>query len=312
MFAVCLETHDYSGMDECEKVDFMNDREVFHWEVACSIFGDARMLNKKEPQRATLKDRSEPIRIYSRSGVPADWESAYGFCKTMRVSREKLQEGIEMGNLYGLRVEKDHPVEFPFNTKTHNKEDYQPKTGIRQGGEKHPVRMWLRSGLIVDWESGRQLCEIVGISWKTLKKALKTKNLYGLRVEKDHPVEFPFAPETHKPEDYQPPPELRSNEAKIIRMRLRSGLIVDWKSTNKFCKMTGFKWKTLYNALDNKGGVLGDFHVEKVTTVVFPFDPEKHKQEDYSRLKGTPTATMSAPNQTPAMPVPERAESRNK
>ena len=274
MSVFCIETHNYAGMDEYERQGFMNDREVFHWKVAQSIFGDARMLNDGEPQIVPLTNRAEPLRMESLSGGIIDWESAWQFCATMKISREKLQDALQNknGDLYGFHVKKVSAVEFPYDPEKHNLEDFRPALGVRQGGEKRPIRMKSPNGVIIDWESARQFCKMTKISWKTLNYALKNKNgdLYGFHVKKISAVEFPYDPEKHKPEDYRPAPGLRSSEAKIIRVTSTNGVIIDWESANQFCKMTHFNWKMLDNALGSKGGELFGFQVEQWTRRIPP------------------------------------------
>ena len=284
MSVYCIETHNYTGMTEKEQQQYMNDREVFHWEVAKSIFGDAKMLNDGKPAPVSLNTRAEPIRMTSPSRRVIDWESMDQCRRRLQISHERLNDALankggDLGD--GFHVKKIAAVEHPFNPKKHKPEDYQAPSG----NQPKIIRMTSPNGRVIDWESKGE-CQIrMRISQERLNDALANKDGDlggGFHAKTVATVEHPFNPKKHKPEDYQPPAARRGIEPTIIRMTSPSGRVIDWAGKRRCAKMMRIAPKRLKAVLAKKGGDLGGgFHIKKVATVEHPFNPKKHKPEDY-------------------------------
>lgn len=294
---LCIETHNYTGMDADQRRHYRRDREVFHWEIAKSIFGDARMLNGGKPRLEPLIYKGITIRQRLPNGGIIDWESARQFRQLTQIAQSTLADALDNknGKLYGFRIEIVPSVEHPYDPKKHKPEDYKPAPGQR-GSAATPFRQHLTNGDIIDWESGRQFCKMAKVAPSNLRIALETGELFGFRVEIIPAVEHPYDPKKHTPETYQPAFGLRAGEAKPIRQNLPNGGIIDWENFGQFAKMTKISHSTLKDALENKNGRLYEFRVEYTPAVEYPYDAKKHKPEDYQPAFG----------QRPREPMPIR------
>ena len=289
MTTLCIETHDYTGMDETQRRHYQRDREVIHWKRAMSIFGDDRMLNERKPQLAPSNARGVPIRQVLPNGGIIDWPSANQFCKATTISDKTLKNALENNNgkLFEFRVKIIRAVKYPYNPKKHKPEDYQP-SGPRDNGVKC-VRQHLPNGNVIDWESARQFAEMTTISHRTLKNALDNRNgkLFRFRVETIPAVEHPYDPKKHSPKDYQPAPGPRGiPPTKAIRQHLPDGTIIDWPTSTVFRKTTKISDKKLQDSLKNRNGEMYKFRVEIIPAVEYPYDPKKHKPADYQPAFG--------------------------
>ena len=138
---------------------------------------------------------------------------------------------------------------------------------------------------------------ITGVSHKTLKNALANKNgmLNGFRFERIPSVEHPYDPKKHKPKDCQPALRQRQGGPMPVRQHLPNGGVIDWEGVVQFCKIAGVAHETFKDALDNKNGMLNGFRLEKIPSVEHPYDPKKHKPEDYRKPKRRPDSPRNEP-----------------